>query len=80
MVKFWAKKAFGKRRQSGWKKGQSATTRRRHLVKKHRGNLLKAARSALALSNVTRDTGTKRAARADALALFARARKRKRKR
>lgn len=51
---------------TGWHKDLSAGRRRSLMLKAHKGNYLTAAKALQALSNVTRDPGTKKAARADA--------------
>lgn len=65
-----SRKWFKTTTQTGWRKTLSAQTRRQLLIKSHGGDLLAAARSALALSNVTTDKETKQKAHKDAMALF----------
>lgn len=72
MAKRKVRKWFKPGVKSDWHKDEPQATRIRKLLKAHHGNLLSAARSKIALANVTRDAGTKRAARADAKLLFAR--------
>jgi len=80
------RKAKGKKRwfsskvESGWKKTQPAGTRRRLLLKAHKGSLLSAARSKQALANVTQDEETKEIALADARFFFEEHRKSKKER
>lgn len=52
--------------QSGWSKDDAPTVRRQAVLKAHKGNLLSAARGKIALANVTQDSATEKAARADA--------------
>ena len=59
-------KFFHPKIRSGWSKHQPAGTRRRLVLKAHRGNLLSSARSKQALANVTKDRETKVLAQADA--------------
>ena len=56
--------------RSGWKKTQPARTRRRLLLRAHKGDLLSAARSKQALANVTEDEETRVLALADAQYFF----------
>jgi len=69
-------KWFNPKKHTGWKKHQSATTRRRHLLdstdkrKSLHDRRLEAARRALALANVTKDPATKKKAMADANHFF----------
>ena len=51
---------------SGWEKGMPAGERRELVLEAHGGDYLSAARSKQALSNVTKDRATKKAAQADA--------------
>jgi len=55
----------------GWDKHDSAEKRRRIALKHRHGNLLKTARALQALSNVTKDPGTKKKAGADARHFYA---------
>lgn len=55
-----------KTRLGDWEKGRSATARRKAAIHAKNGNYLRAARSLQALANVTKDSGTKRAAQSDA--------------
>jgi hypothetical protein len=59
----------------GWKKGQSATTRRRLALKAHHGDVLATARALQALANVTTDRSTAKAARVDARHFFGKLKK-----
>ena len=54
----------------GWRKDQSATTRRRLALKSHKGNKLATARALQSLANITVDKATKKLARADALYFY----------
>lgn len=71
---------YAVRRHTGWRKTQSATTRRRLALRAHKGDLLATARALQALANVTTDPETKHKAQADADYFFKRYRKSKRKR
>ena len=68
-------------KETGWRKGQKPSTRRRHLMSKtdKRKSLhnrrIEAARRANALANVTKDRPTERAARSDARHFYRSARK-----
>ena len=62
----------------GWRKSDSATTRRRIALRARGGDKLSTARALQALSNVTKDSATKKAARSDALYFYAKHRKSKR--
>jgi len=71
---------FHPRKHTGWKKEQSAETRRKHLwaytdkrYTLHK-RYVQAARKILALANVTQDPETRKKARADADYFLARAR------
>jgi hypothetical protein len=55
----------------GWRKEQSATTRRRLALKSHKSDKLATARALQSLANVTKDRITKKLARADALYFYA---------
>jgi len=55
---------------SGWSKSQPATTRRKLLLKAHKGDLLAAARSKQLLANVTQDEPTRELALKDAQYFF----------
>jgi len=61
----------------GWSKDDGQEKRIAIALKHRNGNLLKTARALQALSNVTKDSETKRKAAADAKVLFARNRKKK---
>lgn len=63
-------KWFNPRTHSGWSKDMPEGKRRRLVLEAHKGNYLSAARSKMALANVTRDRATKLAARADAKYFF----------
>lgn len=63
-------KWFHPKVHTGWDKDDPAKTRRRKVLKAHKGNELSAARSMQALANVTEDRPTAVAARADARFLF----------
>jgi hypothetical protein len=54
------------RTHTGWKKELPMYERRKLSLKAHKGNLLSAARSLQALSNVTKDKETKKIAKKDA--------------
>lgn len=60
--KFFSPKIY----DTGWHKDKAIGQRRLSMLKAHKGNYLTAAKALQALSNVTRDPGTKKAARADA--------------
>ncbi len=60
---------------TGWEKDMSAEERRRRVLSAHKGDELAAGRSMQALANVTTDSATKSAARADALYFYAKHRK-----
>jgi len=64
------KKWFTHRVHTGWHKGQSLAYRRRLVRESHGGNYLTAAKSMLALSNVSKDASTRKAARVDANYFF----------
>lgn len=70
------KKWFEPKKHTGWKKSQSAPTRRRKLLaaadkrKTLHNRYLEAGRKAQALANVTKDSATRRAANADANYFF----------
>ena len=55
---------------TGWKKTLPMNTRRKVMLKAHKGNALSAARSLQALANVTTDKETRRTAESDAKYLF----------
>ena len=71
---------FHPKTHTGWKKTQSATTRRRKLLSATDKRMslhdryVNAGRKAIALANVTKDPATKRKARADANYFFRKAR------
>ena len=56
--------------ETGWEKEMPMAERRRLVLRAHKGDELASARSMQALSNVTTDRETKRAARADALFFY----------
>ena len=58
--------------ETGWRKTDTAETRRRKALRAHGGDELAAARGLQSLANVTLDTATKRLARADALYFYRR--------
>lgn len=66
-----SKRWYSPKVKMGWKKSQSNTARREAAIEAHKGNLLSAARSLQALSNVTTDRETKLLAAKDAKELFA---------
>jgi hypothetical protein len=66
------KKWFNPHDTIGWHKSKPQATRLRLAVQGKHGDVLAAARALQALANVATDSGTKRAAAADAKALFAR--------
>ena len=57
--------------ESGWRKNMSASERRSLVLQAHGGDILAAARAMNALANVTTDSATKTAARADAKYFYA---------
>ena len=59
-------KWFRPKIHSGWKKSQPVATRRRLVLQAHGGDLLSAARSKIALANVTEDSETRVKAKEDA--------------
>lgn len=78
-TKKWFKKAVRKKPPyslGGWKKTQSASTRRKKALSSRpkgwslRNRYLSAGRALIALSNVTKDKPTKRIARVDAKYFF----------
>lgn len=81
--KAWFQEAvFSKRPNNlgGWKKDQSPSTRRANAISSRLGSnqdkrALSAGRALNALANVSKDPGTKRAAKSDANYFFDRARK-----
>ena len=54
----------------GWRKSDSAEKRRRIALRNRGGDKLATARALQALSNVTKDSATKRIARSDALYFY----------
>ena len=60
------KQWFDPQVETGWEKGQPESIRRLKVVRAHKGDKLASARAMQALSNVTTDRETKRAAQADA--------------
>ena len=56
----------------GWRKTDNAEKRRRTALRNRGGDLLATARALQALSNVTKDSATKKAARSDALYFYSR--------
>ncbi len=67
-----SKQWFEPKVHTGWSKDLSQKARIAKSVRAHKGDLLAAARSLIALHNVTTDSTTKRLAKADADILFAR--------
>ena len=67
MVNKWFPKD---RTSTGWKKSMPMEKRRKLVLKAHGGNKLASARGLLALSNVTKDSETKRKAKSDANFFF----------
>ena len=65
-----SKKWYSPKVHSGWRKSQTAVTRRKLVLEAHEGDLLSAARSMQALANVTQDSRTRELAVADARFLF----------
>lgn len=55
---------------TGWRKADSASTRRSRMLHSHKGNKLAAGRACQALANVTTDRQTKKLSRADALYFY----------
>lgn len=76
-------KWFKPKKETGWKKSQKASTRRKKLMAttdKRRSlhdRYVEAGRRIQALANVTEDKGTEKKARADAKHFFSKAKKRK---
>ena len=74
-------KWFKPGKETGWRKGQKPSTRRRHLMsttdrrKTPHNRRIEAARRANALANVTKDSATERAARSDARHFYRSARR-----
>jgi len=70
------KKWFKPKKHRGWSKSQKATTRRRKLLnstdkrKSMHDRYLEAGKAIQALANVTQDSATRRAAKADAKYFF----------
>ena len=60
------RKWFKPKVHSGWEKGMPAGERRELVLEAHGGDYLSAARSKQALSNISKDKETKRAAQVDA--------------
>lgn len=65
------KKWFHPSVTTNWKKTDSQETRRRNVLKAHKGDYLATARGLMALSNVSQDSETKRKARSDSLHFYA---------
>jgi hypothetical protein len=63
-------KWFHPKVHTGWHKEQSLAYRRRLVRESHGGNYLTSAKSLLALANVSKDSATRKAARADANYFF----------
>jgi hypothetical protein len=70
MKKHNSSKWFNPTTHSGWSKTDSQLTRRKKALKAHGGDTLSTARSLLALSNVTKDSSTKKKSLADAKHFF----------
>lgn len=64
-------KWFKPEKETGWRKEDTQSQRRRIALASHKGKLLPTARSLMALSNVTQDKETARLARADANYFYA---------
>lgn len=65
------RKWFAVGKHSGWRKNMPKGKRRSLVLRAHNQNFLAAARAKQALSNVTKDKATKRAAQEDANYFFA---------
>jgi len=77
MVRKGATRWYAAGAKTGWRKEDSSEKRRRTVLRSRRGNVLAAARSLQALSNVTKDPTTKRLARSDALYFFGKYKRKK---
>jgi hypothetical protein len=63
---------------TGWNKNDSQSTRRWHMIRAHKGDLLASARSCQQISNISTDSETKRKAHGDSIYFYERYRMSKR--